>query len=343
MFFSEIFLLRYKYFDMNRISCFLVIVALFVLIGCTSQTKEGQQSDVTQTYYYEGSLVDSEGHAERICLDLMIFGDTIAIGSYNYESAPSCSYKINGSIDEDMNIELGEFREDSVLYVWQGEFHNKDKKIEGKRTELATKKQWTFEASPVLGKSYWDFINQRAQYKEYNDINTALKHKHDVLSLNLENQGLSELPDELVELDRIESINLLGNYFESFPKVLSRMKSLKEISLSSNNLSYVGPEIGELANLRILYINFNEIDSLPREIGKLKNLQYLEMGCNPINTLPEEIKNLTQLQELHIDNSESSSERFSEAQKKHIQELLPNCKIYFDMNKDCYNNKSYSK
>ena len=61
------------------------------------------------------------------------------------------------------------------------------------------------------------------------------------------------------------------------------------------------------------------------------------------NSIPEEIKNLTQLQELHIANFEPSSKRFSEEQKKHIQELLPNCKIFFDVNKDCYNNKSYDK
>lgn len=318
-------------------------ILVFVLLGCSSQTKDGQQSDASSTLYYEGSLIDSEGQAKNICLELLRLSDTIAIGSYNNEAEPSSSYKLNGAIDNDNKIELGEFREDSVLFVWKGKFMKEEGKIEGKRYELATGKKWDFNVSVVCGKSYWDFINQRTEYKKYKDINTALKNKHDVLLLDISNQWISDLPNELEELDRIESINLLGNCFESFPKVLSRMTSLKEISLSSNNLSYIGPEIGELENLRILIVNYNNIDSLPKEIGKLKNLQYLEIGDNPINSIPEEIKNLTQLQELHIANFEPSSKRFSEEQKKHIQELLPNCKIFFDANKDCYNNKSYDK
>ncbi|WP_459178599.1 leucine-rich repeat domain-containing protein [Leptospira kirschneri] len=58
----------------------------------------------------------------------------------------------------------------------------------------------------------------------------------------------------------------------------------------------------------------------------MKNLETLELTGNQLTFLPEEIGELQNLKELHLQGTNS----FSEKEKEKIQELLPKCKIYFE-------------
>lgn len=284
------------------------------------------------TYQYEGQIVGAVGDTSFFCISLMTLMDSTMLGSFYYDELPSVTYEIGGTQTQKNFFEFGEFRNDSVVAAWKGVKSDDNKVIKGKRIDFFTGKEYDFYASMVFGKSYWDYIRKNRGYYEYTNLKKAVRHKHDVLSIDVERQGITHLPDKLACLDRIESINLLGNKIDTFPAVLAKMKTLDEISLSSNGMSYIGPEIGELTNLRILIINGNNLRHIPKEIGNLTNLLYLDISTNPIDSLPEEIKNLTKLQVLHIDNWQPSSERFSEEYKQHLQALLPNCRIHFDAN-----------
>lgn len=308
-----------------------MLTVFISMMGCVS-TSKNKKSGFCPTYSYEGYYTTENGGRQNITLTMMKLLDHTVLGGYYINGTPSVVYKLGGGLNKDLTFTLGESIGDSIMFVWNGMQSKDGKQMWGKRRELSSGKEYDFSVELIFGKSYWDYIRKNRGYEEYTDLKKAIKNCHKVLSIDVERQGLTSLPKELAKLDRIESINLLGNKIDTFPSVLSEMTTLDEISLSHTGLSYIGPEIGKLKNLRILIMNGNRLKSLPKEIGGLTNLLYLDIGTNPLTELPEEIKNLTKLQELYIDNWQPSSERFTEEQKRQIQEWLPNCKIHFDKN-----------
>lgn len=317
-------------------SKFMVVLSLIVVSslfwGCSSSKLSQNSFGFCPTYQYEGVIIDSEGNEEAVGFSLMTLLDSTTLGTFYFDSLPKVTHTLGGSARTRRALSLGESMEQNLLYLWEVKKSNGGKRIKGTRTEISSGKEWRLVAEKVFGKSYWDYIRKNRGYYEYTDLYEAIRHKDDVLSLDVARQGLTHLPDELAQLSKIESINLLGNALDTFPIVLAQMKTLDEISLCANGMEYVGSEIGELGNLRILIINGNNLHTLPKEIGELTNLLYLDLSDNPLDTLPEEIKNLTKLQELHLENWQPSSQRFSDEYKKHLQELLPSCRIHFDKN-----------
>jgi Leucine-rich repeat (LRR) protein len=246
------------------------------------------------------------------------------VGSYYYDPNWG-SLKLVGKLNPDLSFYLVERdKSDSITGFFEGKLNSDYKWASGKWTDRKKEKGFDFEIKQVVGKSYWDYIKKNRDLYEYKNLKKAIRHKHKVLSIDVANQGLEELPVKLSRLDKIVSINLLGNQFESFPIVLSKLTTLDEISLSSNRLTFVSSEIGLLKNLRILIMNNNQLKELPKEIGELSKLLYLEIGNNQLTSLPEEIKFLTSLQELHIERN-----NLSEKEKERIKELLPRCVIHF--------------
>lgn len=308
----------------------LCVTAMMVACNSLCKGKKGPDNfGYCPTYTYDGYYSQADGGQQGITLSMMRLLDSTMLGKYHQEGTPSIVYKLGGHLNCDLTFRLGEWRGDSVAFVWTGVQSADGKRLQGKRKDLTNGEERDFSVEIVFGKSYWDYLRKNRGYEEYTDLKKAIRHRHDVLSLDVARQGLTRLPERLACLDRIESINLLGNHIDTFPPVLAELTTLDEISLSSNGLKYIGPEIGKLKNLRILILNFNELRTLPKEIGELTNLLYLELGNNPLTGLPEEIKNLTQLQELHM---VSASRQFTEEQKRQIREWLPNCKIYFNAN-----------
>jgi Leucine-rich repeat (LRR) protein len=318
-----------KYWDFFRV---FIFTALIFSTGCASQNKLANNDGFCPTFLYEGQLVDSDGTSSNVSISLMTLLDSTLVGSCYYDTLSSVTYSLGGKAKQNKTFEMGEFRNGNLAFIWKGIINDGGKTIEGIRTDINNIQEYRFKASVVFGKSYWDYIRKKESYDSYTDLNDAILHKDKVLRVDFENRGWTSLPAEIAELSKLESVNLLGNNIDSFPPVLAQMKNVFVLSLCSNKMKYIGPEIGEMTNLRVLIINMNHLHSLPKEIGNLKNLMYLDIGENPIDSLPEEIKNLTKLQELHIDNWQSSSERFSDEYKQHLQDLLPNCRIHFDKN-----------
>ena len=312
--------------------CTFILSALIIFAGCASRSKAVKKDGFCPTFLYEGQLVDSNGTTSNVSISLMTLLDSTIVGSYYYDTLPSNTYSLGGKANCNKTFELGEFRNGNLAFVWKGTKHDGGKTIEGTRTDINNGNEYGFNATIVFGKSHWDYIRRKQSYVSYTDLNDAILHKDKVLRVDFEDRGWTSLPAEIAELTKLESINLLGNKLDTFPQILAQMKNVFYLSLCLNKMKYIGPEIGEMTNLRVLIINKNQLRSLPKEIGNLANLMYLDVGENPIDSLPEEIKNLTKLQELYIDNWQPSSERFSDEYKKHLQELLPNCRIHFDKN-----------
>lgn len=284
----------------------------------------GQDSFFRPTYVFEGVIKTDKGQNLKVNLNFLVLLDSTIVGSYYY-TPKNGSLKLVGQLNEDNSFKLVERNEkDSITGFFNGSLTADKKVASGKWSPVSKDKNFNFFLNLVEGKSYWDYLKKNRSLHEYSDLNFAIKESDKVLSIDVASQGLNELPEQLEKLKNIVSINLLGNNFTSFPTVLSRLATLDEISLSSNQLKFVGKEIGYLKNLRILIMNNNQLTDLPNEIGELTNLLYLEIGNNRLKYLPKEIKYLTNLQELHIEGN-----ALSEAEKKRIKSLLPNCVIHF--------------
>ncbi len=86
-------------------------------------------------------------------------------------------------------------------------------------------------------------------------------------------EGLTKLPEELLQLEELEVLDV-----------------------SFNDLTYLPESIGQLVNLRELYVHYNKLTSLPESIGKLVNLRELYGYNNKLTSLPESIGRVVKLE-----------------------------------------------
>lgn len=270
---------------------------------------------------YTGTLKDSCSK-NRVSLKLLFLEENYLVGSYRLGASPedhSISGKISGdtvtlssvhlSTNELEGFIVGNLIKDSTRL--KANFYGIDNSLYGIfRLRESKTRNWT------------NVVKHNRGLVEFNSIGSALMKPIEVLSIDMERQGLSNLPDVFGKFKNLQSINLLGNKFETFPKVISKAISINELSLSSNGLLYIGPEIGELTKLEMLILNFNKLNELPKEMGNLKNLLYLDIRDNDLTSLPNEIMNLKKLQTLRIDGN-----KFSDEEIKRIKRLLPNCTV----------------
>lgn len=97
---------------------------------------------------------------------------------------------------------------------------------------------------------------------------------------------------ERVEYNAVEqlvSLDLFDLTLTELPTELFYLIHLTSLSLRSNNLSSLPPDIGQLGNLTSLDLSSNKISSLPPEIAQLRGLRELRLNNNPWIEPPPEI------------------------------------------------------
>ena len=143
-----------------------------------------------------------------------------------------------------------------------------------------------------------------------------------VTTLDLGGLGLTEVPEQLMELGWLEEL-YLGlpmsmvtellvemdkkklNWITVIPgKLCLNMPLLKHLDLSYNQIKVLPKEIGSLAALKWLTLNNNQIKVLPKEIGKLAALEHIYLNNNQIKALPKEIGSLAALEWLILYNNQ---------------------------------------
>jgi Leucine-rich repeat (LRR) protein len=303
---------------------FVNLTLLLILLLAKIQA---QDKSFRPTYNYDGYLQISNGKKLPIRLNFLVLLDSSIVGSYNY-NPQNGRLKLAGIFHTDYSI---------TFFEWDIKGHNtgrfdgqvsKDRRtITGIWKSGDKKHEFPFSLSSVMGmKTYWDYIKKYRSLKEYHNIDSAIKHKDDVVSIDVANQQLNKLPQQLSKLPNVISTNILGNRFKTFPIVITKLSQLEEISFASNDMHYVGPEIGRLKNLKILILDFNSFPKLPIQIGELTNLLYLDVSMNKnLKSLPSSITNLKQLQELHIERTSISNQDI-----RRIKACLPNCVVVTD-------------
>lgn len=91
---------------------------------------------------------------------------------------------------------------------------------------------------------------------------------------------MKTLPEQITELESLQTLNLWYNRLEELPESLGNLKSLNVLNLGSNQLS-----------------------TLPDSIGNLKHLHTLVLTHNKLRTIPDTIKNLNSLRNLYVERN----------------------------------------
>lgn len=96
----------------------------------------------------------------------------------------------------------------------------------------------------------------------YNSIDDALAEPEVACELNLSEQNISEIPDEITDLQNLNSINLSNNNLTEFPEILYSLPNLVSIDLSNNDLTSVPEDLmTRLPNLQSLKLEGNELST----------------------------------------------------------------------------------
>ena len=114
-------------------------------------------------------------------------------------------------------------------------------------------------------------------------------------------RSFNELPDEIAQLDNLETLVYMNCAFTEFPKVLCKLKNLKTLNIFSKSLERFPDELGNLSSLTHFDMRGTQVQQLPDSIGNLSKLTSIELYANEyLKALPDSIGNLTNLEKLEI-------------------------------------------
>ena len=117
------------------------------------------------------------------------------------------------------------------------------------------------------------------------------------------NYRLTQIPDNIVALDSLESLWLHDNEFTYVPDAIGNLSQLIILDLENNLIPDLPSSFGNLVNLERLVLSYNLITSLPESIGSLKSLKKLWLQHNQLASLPGSLENLIQLEWLYLNNN----------------------------------------
>ena len=117
--------------------------------------------------------------------------------------------------------------------------------------------------------------------------------------------GFETLPEEIAQLDSLETLVFMKCAFTEFPKVLCKLKNLKSLNIFSKSLFKFPDELGNLSSLTSFDMRGTQVQELPDSIGNLSKLTSIQLCANEnLKALPESIGNLTNLEKLDIRGSD---------------------------------------
>ncbi|WP_201543937.1 leucine-rich repeat domain-containing protein [Psychrobacter immobilis] len=131
----------------------------------------------------------------------------------------------------------------------------------------------------------------------------AIGHLKNLKYLRL--RGFNELPEEIAQLDSLETLVYMKCSFTEFPKVLCKLKNLKSLNIFSKSLEKLPNEIGNLSSLTSFDMRGTQIQELPDSICNLSKLTSIQLCANEcLKALPDSIGYLTNLIKLDVRGSD---------------------------------------
>ncbi|HTJ69063.1 MAG TPA: COR domain-containing protein [Actinospica sp.] len=120
-------------------------------------------------------------------------------------------------------------------------------------------------------------------------------------SLWLKDLGLTELPEEILQIKDLRALHLQGNHLERLPSwLLTGQPLLEVLNLSGNSLAELPDWIGRFRELRQLRLYGNDVSALPESMTRLTKLVVLDIGMTDLPEIPPWLTRLTELRWLGI-------------------------------------------
>ena len=111
-----------------------------------------------------------------------------------------------------------------------------------------------------------------------------------LISLDLSDNGLTDLIDDIGKLQTLAQLKLRNNKFEKFPQNICFKPNLKAslavLDMSTNQMKIVPPSICELQALMSLKMDDNILEFVSPTMGRLQNLKTVSMCGNKLKILP---------------------------------------------------------
>ncbi len=146
----------------------------------------------------------------------------------------------------------------------------------------------------LLGLSFVGFSQKssiRDISKTYTDLDEAIKMREKVYHLNLSNQGLKEIPKEVLSLSNLKSLYLSDNQLSQIKIPLEKLEHLELLDLNGNEFKKIPvDQIKRCKSLKALNIRENEIKEVYSDLSQLIRLRALDLGQNKIAKISSEIK-----------------------------------------------------
>jgi len=122
--------------------------------------------------------------------------------------------------------------------------------------------------------------------------------------LQLNNNGMTSIPNEIGAMEHLESLAVIGNRITSLPESMKNLSTLEELRLTNNRLATLPEWLGELTALYRLDASDNKISGEIKieDIENLENIEWLELGNHGVTAMPEEIWQMSSIRRLYLDS-----------------------------------------
>lgn len=127
--------------------------------------------------------------------------------------------------------------------------------------------------------------------------------------LNLQNKGLSSLPDGIDKFN-IYRIILTGNDFLTIPKQILEMTTLEDLIFAVNPISEFPCSLAELPNLKSVSFAETNIREINCDLSGLKKVEDIDLARNQLTVFPEKIKTIPNLKWLSLNDNSLTSLSF---------------------------------
>ncbi len=132
----------------------------------------------------------------------------------------------------------------------------------------------------------------------FKSIDDALADTDKAIELDLHEQHLTEFPESVGRLEKLEIVNLSGNHdldIDAVFTVLAKLPNLKKVNVMDCDCDHLPDSIGDFPALEYLHIDNNGLHSLPVSIGNAKTLTNISADNNLIDELPDSFYTLPKL------------------------------------------------
>ncbi|MHA1338590.1 MAG: leucine-rich repeat domain-containing protein [Promethearchaeota archaeon] len=133
-------------------------------------------------------------------------------------------------------------------------------------------------------------------------VGYVAENKH-ITRLGLSNLKLSNLPEEIGNLEYLEELDAINNLINQIPLTICILKNLKELRLYKNQIKQISDCISRLEKLQYLNLGVNQLTKIPESLGFLNNLIELNLCFNQIAQIPKTIGNCRKLEVINLDNN----------------------------------------